>query len=251
MTKKKKKKKKTSLQCESILILFTKRRGHNVFLVFQTKHFTSSHFLTLFLFTLSIAASHLSPPFFCPTAWRAKQSAKDTEGRGAPLPAPDLGAFVSWKQDCLWVKKTAPLRLMARKTQSARCVIWRLHLLRPHLCINISWLITDLQLRNTFPLSAAASLRFKVWIIQICISFLSSLVYIYSEKNAESVRLTLADTLRHSIVALTLQSKSDAWACSQRLNEQTWVYIRLTCVCVCVRARARVCKVGVAFTAII
>lgn len=61
-----KKKKEISLQCKNMLILFTKRRGRSVFLVFQTKHFTSSHFQTLFLYTLSVACLSSLTPFFVP-----------------------------------------------------------------------------------------------------------------------------------------------------------------------------------------
>lgn len=93
----------------------------------------SSH---CFYLLSSVSASHLAPRFPA-AASRAVFSSlvKDTEGRGAPLPACDLGRLSHGNE--IVCGETSPLRLMARKTRSARSVISRLLSLRLHLCIYI------------------------------------------------------------------------------------------------------------------
>lgn len=117
-----------------------KRWGYNVFLVFRCKCFPSSHSFTLFLFTSFVAClssftlwllhGELSSELQCFLARR-----RIPKGTAPRFQLVTLGVCLT--ETRLFAGKRGLPRLMARKTGSARSVIWRLLLLRLHLCIYI------------------------------------------------------------------------------------------------------------------
>lgn len=101
--------------------------------------FPSSHFLTLFWFTFSgrsplfLLLLHDELSGQCFLAWR-----RILKGAAQRPPTSRLWPwrFVS-RKNTMVCGKTSPLRLKARNTRAARCVIWRLRLFRLHFCIYI------------------------------------------------------------------------------------------------------------------